>query len=351
MHSYSIGSFFIHRSETETAPKGIEELKKLLQEKDEQLQGKDKQLREMEQQIREKDSIIKAQERPVVLPKGIRGSAAVEGNIAYFRIGGDPSVYAYDSSNSKWLCIYPECPFIRFGIAVINGLLTAIGGQQDGKVVGTLLSLTGEGTNKQWSEKFYKMPTERLFPGIVRNRTSLIVAGGTTSGLDGDSLSTVEVMNTETLHWATARSLPHPFLDAWLTVCGDKVYMLGGNVRKTASKSALACSLNDLDDKSGKWDIMPKVPVYNATCATVNGKLLAVGGKQSLEEGEKNCSAIYAFNPAEKSWGIKCNMEKARSFCLLAALPNNKLMIVGGFMQGQDQHDEPTNHIETVNVL
>jgi len=61
----------------------------------------------------------------------------VEGNIAYFRIGGDPSVYVYDSSNSKWLCIYPECPSIRFGVAVINGLLTAIGGLQDGKVIGT----------------------------------------------------------------------------------------------------------------------------------------------------------------------------------------------------------------------
>ena len=87
----------------------------------------------------------------------------MEGNIAYFRIGGDSFVYAYDSSNDKWLCIYPECPCIRFGIAVINGLLTTIGGQQDGKVIGSLLSLTGEGTNKQWSEKFYAMPTKRLF--------------------------------------------------------------------------------------------------------------------------------------------------------------------------------------------
>ena len=171
----------------------------------------------------------------------------MEGNIAYFRIGGDdPSVYAYDSSNNKWLCVYPECPFIRFGIAVINGLLTAIGGQQDGIVIGTLLSLTGEGRNKQWSEKFYPMPTKRLFPGILRFRKFLIIAGGTSSGLDGDSLSTVEVMDTETLHWTMAKSLPYPFVDAWLTVCGDQVYMLGGNIRKTASNFAFTCSLNDL---------------------------------------------------------------------------------------------------------
>ena len=65
--------------------------------------------------------------------------------------------------------------------------------------------------------------------------------------------------------------------------------MLGGNVRKTASKSVLTCSLNELHDKFaiGKWHSLPKVPVYDATCAVVRGKLLAVGGMQSLEEAEK----------------------------------------------------------------
>ena len=321
----------------------VDSLKREIQQLREQLQEK-------EQQIREKDNIIKAQERPVTLPKGIRGSAAVEGNIAYFRIGGDSFVYAYDSSNDKWLCIYPECPSTRFGVAVINGLLTTIGGQQDGKIVGTLLSLTGEGTNKEWSEKFYPMPTKRLFPGIVRHRTMLIIAGGTSSGLDGDSLTTVEIMNTETLHWITARSLPHPFIDAWLTICGNNAYMLGGNIRKTASKFVFSCSLSDLHDKSGKWDTLPKVPVYNATCATVHGQLLAVGGKQSLEEGEKNCPVIYAYNPTEKSWVIKCNMKTPRSFCLVAALPNDRLMAVGGFVQGPDMHDESTNDVEIIDI-
>ena len=329
-------------------------MKRQLKENDQswkqEIQLLKEQLKEKEQQIREKDNIIKAQERPVILPKGIRGSAAVEGNIAYFRIGGDSYVYAYDSSNDKWLCIYPECPCIRFGIAVINGLLTTIGGQQDGRVIGTLLSLTGEGTNKQWSEKFYPMPTKRLFPGIVRHRTMLIIAGGTSSGLDGDSLTTVEIMNTETRHWTTVRSLPHPFIDAWLTVCGNHVYMLGGNIRKTPSKFVFSCSLSDLEDQSGKWDTLPKVPVYNATCAVVRGQLLAVGGKQSLEEGEKNCPVIYAYNPTEKSWAIKCNMKTARSFCLVAALPNDRLMVVGGFVQGPDMHDEPTNDVEIIDI-
>ena len=178
----------------------------------------------------------------------------------------------------------------------------------------------------------------------------LIVARGTTSGLDRDSLTNVKIMDTETLLWATARRLPHPFIDAWLAVSGNEVFMLGGNVRKTASKSVLTCSLDELQDKSGEWRSLPKVPVYNATCAVVHGKLLAVGGKQSLEEAEKNSPVIYAYNPNEKSWIIKCYLKTPRSFCLVAALPNNKLMAVGGFVQGSDMHDESTNDVEIVDI-
>ena len=126
--------------------------------------------------------------------------------------------------------------------------------------------------------------------------------------------------------------------------------MLGGNIRKTPSKSVLTCSLNDLYDLSGKWDTIPNVPVYNATCATVDGQLLAVGGKQSTEEGTTNSSAIYAYNPTEKSWSINCYMKTPRSFCLAAALPNNKLMIVGGFIQEFSLHDEATNEFEIISI-
>jgi len=39
-----------------------------------------------------------------------------------------------------------------------------------------------------------------------------------------------------------------------------------------------------------------------------------------------------------------------RSFCLAAALPNNKLMIVGGFIQGFSLHDEATNEVEIISI-
>ena len=70
------------------------------------------------------------------------------------------------------------------------------------------------------------MPTKRWLTAVVCSGRSLVVAGGKTE-ID-KYLSTVEVMDTETLHWSTASSLPHPLYTASATLCGGQVYMLGG---------------------------------------------------------------------------------------------------------------------------
>ena len=57
-------------------------------------------------------------------------------------------------------------------------------------------------------------------------------------------------------------------------------------------------------------------------------------------------SLLPLYNPTEKSWSIKCHMKTPRSLCLVAALPSNKLMIVGGITQGLGLHDEVTNEVK-----
>ena len=69
------------------------------------------------------------------------------------------------------------------------------------------------------------MPTKHRSTAVVCSGKSLVVAGGVGGYKD---LSTVKVMDTETLDWSTASSLPHPLSEASATLSGDKVYMLGG---------------------------------------------------------------------------------------------------------------------------
>ena len=168
---------------------------------------------------------------------------AVDGSVAYFRSMMPSSLYrvfAYNSANNKWSEL-PRCPNRGFSLAVVNNLLTAIGGKTpNDELTKSLLSFT----DKKWTEKFPPMPTKCYFTAAVCSGKSLVVAGGLGERKD---LSVVEVMDTDTLRWYTASSLPHPLYCISATLCGDQVYLLAGcyksNQSVKYSKSVFTCSL------------------------------------------------------------------------------------------------------------
>ena len=69
-----------------------------------------------------------------------------------------------------------------------------------------LFSLTGEGSNRRWTEEFPPMPTRRYATMALCTRTALIVAGGMNQQCS--KLKTIEVMNFETRQWSVAADLP-----------------------------------------------------------------------------------------------------------------------------------------------
>ena len=152
-------------------------------------------------------------------------------------------------------------------------------------------------------------------------------------------------MDTKTLVWSTVASLPHPYLRASGTICGDQLYMLGGEDDKDKAKSVLTCSLIELlqSSSSSIWHRVADAPAYCSACATVNGELLAVGG---CDKDYKPSSAIHKYNPTTDSWDLISNMPTARWISLVAVLPINEMMVVGG---SNKVLDHGINTIEIVN--
>ena len=271
------------------------------------------------------------------------GVTAVDGTVAYFRPIGysDQILYAYNSTNHKWSEL-PMCPNCAFSLAVVNRLLTAIGGKTpDGKVTNSLLSFTGG----KWAEKFPPMPTNRWLNAAVCSNKSLVVAGGV--GERDEYLSSVEVMDTETLQWSIAISLPGPLIEASATLCGGQVYILGGlNLNDEQSQQVFSCSLAGLlrscrppylgaemntwsqDSDSEVWRQRRDTPHFLSACASLQGRLLAVGGQNS---DEKKKATIYIYNTTAKCWKTIGRMTTPRSQCLVAVLPHNEFMVVGGY--------------------
>ena len=266
--------------------------------------------------------------------------AAVDGRVAYYN-SGEHEIFAYNSTTKKWSEL-PKCPNLSFSLTGSNSLLTTIGGLTSNyELTNSLLSLTGE----KWTEQFPPMPTKRSLTTAVCSGRSLIVAGGLGEG--DERLSIVEVMDTETLQWLTASSLPHSLCGELATICADQVFMLGGFdwSRKYTTSALFTCSLAallqscqpqslgaqlntlSLASRPEVWHQLADTPVTFATWVALRGQLLAVGGRDS---DDKQTTAIHMYNTTTNSWEVISHMATPRQGCLVAVLPHNELMVVGG---------------------
>ena len=233
------------------------ESEKKIRDLEQRLVAKDQQIRELQQQTHDQPT-AKLQVRGQSARKGplclqwrkcgrapgtmSKPSCVVDGNMAYFNNYDSNDVYSndvysYDSEKHKWSSL-PQSPRSYCSLAIVSGLLTAIGGQigWTGLVTNQLFSFTGKG---KWVERFPPMSTKRYGTAAVCSRKSLVVAGG--SGRDHKPLHIVEV----TLQWSTASSLPFALTFASATICQDRIYLLGYDTRNEP-RSVLACSMADL---------------------------------------------------------------------------------------------------------
>ena len=276
--------------------------------------------------------------------------SVVDRNVAYF-LSRD-KVYSFDSSAGKWNTRLPPCPHVGGSLSIIQGLLTMVGGwlPSDSEVTNKLVSLVNTEGGK-WIEQFPPMPTSRRRTTATTYQNHLIVAGGLSTAFNSDNLDTVEIFNIDTSVWSTAASLPHAFANGSATICGDRLYILGGDDKCGPCRSVFLCLLPELlqcyrrrsllgrmvklvqpsIEEPQVWQHITETPMYESTCATVRGQLLAVGGR---DDSHERTSAVYKYDPKTRSWNVISHMTTARSLCYVAVMDTNELLVVGGARAG-----------------
>ena len=247
------------------------------------------------------------------------GAAVVRGSTAYFSRGHH--VYSYTVPENKWTKL-PQCKYEYFAMAVISDALTTIGGRDHQyPATNTLLSLSGS----SWEEILPPMPTKRVLPAAANIPTHLVVAGGRQSFL-GDPVATVDVLNTETLQWSTASSLPKAVSYPLMTTCEGCIYLASSDNR------VFSCYVEDLLKSTNSsdcsvWTRLASIPAPEmSTLATLRGRVLAIGGK----DGGNPIGAIHCYDVATNSWSVIGEMPTPRYWALTAVLPSNELVVVGG---------------------
>ena len=262
------------------------------------------------------------------------GSSAAGTSIAYFSPRNSQEICAYNSDDQTWTAL-PSLPYPQFTLAVVNNLLTGIGGWC-GSPTNLLLSFIGRGTNKTWTKYFPPMPTKRWDAAAACTEKELIVAGG------GDDqagyLTTVEIMNTDTHQWFTADSLPHSLDYASLVVCEDHIYSLGGENYSTQEPSQLVwrCSLAELNETS-----RPVMTTQSVTQTVVARLKIAFGFHHDVPAVEMPMPDESKENMKRTLWQ---STAKTSLFYSAYASVGGQLLAIGGTTEVNTNMSGQINH-------
>ena len=272
----------------------------------------------------------------------VRGGAVVLGDSLYCHSASQKTIHEFNTTNQAWSTL-PPCKYSYFSLAVVNGLLTTIGGYDimTSDDLLSLISLSGS-EKSQWGRHYNSMPTARCNAAAVCTDEVLVVAGGDATG-SNDYLCVVEVMHIESGQWTTTGKLPCSHLTFSAAVRDGHLY-LGGGIAPQGKNVTYSCSLKELlhrnsrggrlraftGKKHSMWQEIGNLPVSLTTLVTFKGRLLAIGGQNTYR---KAVADVYEYDEAADSWRVFSQMNLQRSRCLVCVFQDN-LICIGG--QGEN---------------
>jgi N-acetylneuraminic acid mutarotase len=163
----------------------------------------------------------------------------------------------------------------KLGVAVVNGMIYAIGGFSGNEFIGTNEEYNP--SSDTWSFKA-SMPTPRASFGIAVYQNKIYCIGGL-AGVEQNPYKRIlsganEVYNPVTDEWETKASMPTIKEGVTASVVGSKIYVIGGD-----------SSVNYVyDPATNMWDTKASMPVtphlssgWSCTSAVVDDKIHVIG--------------------------------------------------------------------------
>ena len=262
-----------------------------------------------------------------------RGSSTTDDQFAYFTPDNSKAVIRYKWSTKKWEEL-PPSPCCNFGLVIIGGELTAVGGWDGSRHTNKLFTLRQD----QWVEHYPPMNTAHDSPAVVSTSDGNYIL---VVGRDVDLFmwtATVELFHVRNRRWHALTKLSQAPTLPSATIYGNELYVIGQDgAGYSCSLQALLSSDQPIISQSISniftWTQLPQQPVKCSTVATLCGQLVIVGG----EQGQSHINSIHQLINGQ--WVEIGTMSSGRRRCLVVNPSPDKIMIVGGFGDGYEQLD------------
>ncbi|XP_043483132.1 kelch-like ECH-associated protein 1B [Leptopilina heterotoma] len=188
----------------------------------------------------------------------------------------------------------------RVGVAVMDGLLYAVGGSSGPEFHNTVECYDPE--DDSWTS-IKAMHVKRLGVGVAVVNRLLYAVGG----FDGKyRLSSVECYHPENDNWTMVSSMMCCRSGAGVASLGQYIYVVGGY-----DGTSQLNSVERYDTETSVWETVSSVSVARSALSVtvLDGKLYAMGGYN----GNSFLNIVEIYDPAKDQWELGVPMSSGRS--------------------------------------
>ena len=295
--------------------------------------------------------------------KAYRMQAVVMGDNVYTGGGGSElhkdkeAVLVYIVVKDEWGRLSNHC-WRGFALCQFQGKLITVGGVSGGCITNKMYRYNEE--TQKWEEFLTLMPTARYGLSVQTTAAAIVACGGFiyTGNNEQVPIVTVEVYSSQTSQWYTADPLPQPCWTMTSVTIGGTVFLLGGfDVNDHAIRSPFHADIAMLIERAispiqhptntSVWKTLPDTPLKMSAAATLSGSLLAAGG---YDDNGTVQPSVHMFIPFTNMW-VRVqsgDLPAARYAATTVQLPNNRVMVVGGW--DNDMKQTSTNFIGSLAI-
>ena len=271
------------------------------------------------------------------------------------------TVFQYDLATFSWSAL-EITPCHSFGLAIINDMVTIIGGVNvmTSQETNNLYSYKKFDTTGKWCTSLPPMLKIRSCHSVVNVNNSFVIVAGGVDSVSRTHRDSVEIFDIENRRWIEAPSLPIGTSFMCMAASNKSVFLCGGLGVSGAVCDVITSDIQTLVEaaKSGVrdtnvWKRPTKLPLVRSGCVVVQNKLVTFGGIPHGGQNNDKCnSSIYCWNQENNTWTKLGSLPFSFSSMSGITVTPNKVMLFGGYTNARSWTTSLSHEaLEVVNIL